>query len=190
MTEYSSSELQDWLMSKAVEAATGQTKKNADQSEIQYSAKSTLTSARARRLLVGNDQRGRDTALIGRLYFYKYNPLWKEKLTYYDKFPMCIPIERYHNGFLGINLHYLSVGSRDVLLNYLSKYNNQTSLNKNTRFMIGYGLLEADDRIMVLAKPAIKRYLFTQIRSRFIQIYPYEFDKATQLPVEDWVFNT
>lgn len=188
MAEYSSSELQAWLLDKAVEASTGEQKKNADQT--QHQPKRTLSSSTARKLLVGNDQRGRDTALIGRLYFFKYNPLWKEKLSMYDKFPMCIPIERYSNGFLGINLHYLPTGSREVLLGYLSRYYNQNLMNKNTRFMISYGLIEGDDRIMVLAKPAIKRYLFTQIRSRFIQIYPYEFDKATNLPVEDWVFNT
>ena len=189
--KYTSSELQRWLIDKAVEVSSPQTLKNR-QNQLaipKFYMKRTMTSNRARNLVLANEQRGRDTPFIGRLYFYKYNPLWREKLSYYDKFPMCVPIARYSDGFLGLNLHYLPMSQRELLLIGLSRYNNQALINKNTRFVVSYDTIRSDPRIYQLAEPCIHRYLFTQVRSKFIQIFPDEFDKAIQLPVEDWVFN-
>ena len=31
----------------------------------------------------------------------------KTELPYYDRFPLCIPIQRAKGGFHGMNLHYL-----------------------------------------------------------------------------------
>ena len=43
----------------------------------------------------------------------------KNKLPYYDRFPLTLPIEQYSDGFLGINLHYLSILMRIRLLDRL-----------------------------------------------------------------------
>ena len=43
----------------------------------------------------------------GGMFLFFYNPKLKDKLPYYDRFPLVIPLERYADGFLGINLHYL-----------------------------------------------------------------------------------
>ena len=82
---YTSSELQDWIFQKATEAKTANI---------------------ARKLILGNDQRTRDTPVIGRLYFFKYDPKWKHKLVQYDRFPMVFPFKRSSLGFLGLNIHY------------------------------------------------------------------------------------
>lgn len=165
---YTSAELQKWLVQKAVE---------------------TLDPRIARKILLATDQRGRSTAMLGKLYFYKYNPLYGYKMTKYDKFPMCIPIERYHNGFLGLNLHYLPATGREALLEMMLKYKNEQVYSNATTLKVNYNTILANSGMETLAKPCIHRYLWTQCRSRFIQIYPEEFDKAIQLPVEDWVFN-
>ena len=59
--------------------------------------------------LMRDKQRLRDKSFIGRMYFYFYDPKTKDTLPYYDKFPLVIPIERYPDGFLGLNLHYQSI---------------------------------------------------------------------------------
>ena len=51
-------------------------------------------------------------AFIGRMYFYHYDPKYKDVLPVYDKFPLVIPMEMYSDGFLGLNLHYLDPYSR------------------------------------------------------------------------------
>jgi hypothetical protein len=56
--------------------------------------------------LMRDRMRLRDKSFIGRMYFYYYDPKTKDTLPYYDKFPLVIPIERYSDGFLGLNLHF------------------------------------------------------------------------------------
>ena len=50
--KYTSKDLQKWLFDKALEAS----------------------APKARKLLLASDQRGREDALIGKLYFFKYDP--------------------------------------------------------------------------------------------------------------------
>jgi hypothetical protein len=165
--KYTSDELAQWLIEKAQNAS----------------------SAGARKLIAANDQRGRDTAMVGRLYFFKYDPKWKTKLVKYDKFPMVFPIERYGNGFLGLNLHYLGASERQVLVNRLLEYSNNKYMDERTMLRLSYDLIESTKKLSSLSRPCIHRYLFNNCRSQFIEIYPNEYDKAIQLPVEDWVFK-
>ena len=45
--------------------------------------------------------------LAGSMYMYFYDPKTKEKLPYYDRFPLVILVEDAEGGFYGLNLHYL-----------------------------------------------------------------------------------
>lgn len=165
---YTSAEMQKWLFEKAAQAKT---------------------PAAARKTVLSNEQRGRSGTLIGRMYFYKYDPKGKLTLSEYDKFPMCVPIEKYSDGFLGLNLHYLPEGARMNLVKLLLMQRNTAEVNDRTVMQVNYDLVRTVKKINKLAAPCVHRYLFTQVRSRFIEIYPSEYDIATQLPVEDWVFN-
>lgn len=165
---YTSAELNKWLIEKA---------------------EKTRNPDVARRILASNDQRGRATAMTGRMFFFRYSPKFGDKMTKYDRFPMCIPIERLGNGFLGLNLHYLDVGSRTRLIELLLRYKSEALISDKTRMMVDYDLIKADAKVFNLARPCVHRYLWSQCRSRFIEIYPSEYDKAVQLPVENWVFN-
>lgn len=165
--KYTSDQLSKWLIEKA----------------------QGVSSTRARKLLITNDQRGRDTTMVGRLYFFKYDPKWKTKLAKYDKFPMCFPIERYGDGFLGLNLHYLGSDERQALVERLLKYKNNDYTDERAKLNLSYDLIESTRRLSSLSRPCIHRYLFNHCKSQFIEIYPEEYDKAIQLPVEDWVFK-
>ena len=57
--------------------------------------------------------------MYGVLNLYAYQPKHEKILEYYDVFPLVIPIEKLKNGFVGINLHYLSVPMRYKLLTKL-----------------------------------------------------------------------
>jgi len=136
--------------------------------------------------LMRDKQRLRDKSFIGRMYFYFYDPKTKDSLPYYDKFPLVIPIERYPDGFLGLNLHYISPKQRVLLLDKLSILLTDHNYDEKTRLRISYDYLSRASK-MYQAKPCIKRYLFSHIQSRFLEITADEWDIAAMLPVESFV---
>lgn len=144
------------------------------------------TAAGYRRNIIGNKERASGSTMIGRMYFFYYDPKTKDKLPVYDRFPLVLPIERYSDGFLGLNLHYLDRGSRAALLNQLQKYANNRKMDETTRLRLSYDLL-ASTKSINLAKPSIKRYLYSHVRSQFIEVTADEWDKAIELPVEMFV---
>ena len=114
----------------------------------------------------------RDGKITGRVNFgalnmFIYDPKLKNKLPYYDTFPLVLPIERYGDGFLGINFHYLPYALRARLLSRLDPNANYSAL-KNVR----------------LVKPTLKRYLNTNVRSRFRKLEEEDFMTAIMLPVQ------
>ena len=135
--------------------------------------------------LMRDKQRLRERSFIGRMYFYFYDPKTKDSLPYYDKFPLVIPIERYPDGFLGLNLHYISPKQRILLLDKLSTLLTDDNYDEKTRLRISYDYLSRASR-MYQAKPCIKRYLFSHIQSRFLEITADEWDIAVMLPVESF----
>jgi hypothetical protein len=136
--------------------------------------------------LMRDKQRLRERSFIGRMYFYFYDPKTKDSLPYYDKFPLVIPIERYPDGFLGLNLHYISPKQRILLLDKLSVLLTDRNYDEKTRLRISYDYLARASK-MYQAKPCIKRYLFSHIQSRFLEITADEWDIAVMLPVESFV---
>ena len=139
--------------------------------------------------LMTDRQRLKTTSMIGKMYFYFYDPKTKDSMPYYDRFPLVIPIERYNDGFLGLNLHYIHPKHRMVLLDKLSDTTNNDTYDEKTKFKINFRYLSAASRIFE-ATPCIKRYLFTQIESRFLEITADEWDIAAMLPLESFVGAT
>lgn len=147
------------------------------------------SSTGIRKNIINNVQRSSDVASIGKLYFFWYDPKHKDKLPTYDRFPLVFPIEPYEDGFLGLNLHYLSFDERSAILGGLMKFAEDKTLSTNTKLSLSYGLLSSTRGLNSLMRPCIKRYLFSQVRSRFIEITTDEWDKAAQLGVEVFVTN-
>jgi hypothetical protein len=136
--------------------------------------------------LMTDRQRLKNKSMIGRMYFYFYDPKTKDSMPYYDRFPLVIPIERYNDGFLGLNLHYIHPKNRMILLDKLSDTISNDTYDENTKLKINYRYLAAASKVFE-ATPCIKRYLFTQIESRFLEITADEWDIAALLPVESFV---
>ena len=139
--------------------------------------------------LMRDRERFRNKSIIGRMYFYYYDPKTKDSLPYYDRFPLVIPIERYPDGFLGLNLHYIHPKRRIILLDKLSTILNNDNYDETTRFKISYDFLKRASRIYE-ATPCIKRYLSSQVQSRFLEINAEEWDIAAMLPVESFAKAT
>ena len=139
--------------------------------------------------LMRDRERLKGTSMIGKMYFYFYDPKTKDSMPYYDRFPLVIPIEKYNDGFLGLNLHYIHPKHRMILLDKLSDTMSNDTYDEKTKLKINYRYLAAASKIFE-ANPCIKRYLFTQIESRFLEITADEWDIAAMLPVESFVGAT
>jgi hypothetical protein len=165
MAKYKPKEIKDWFIGKA------------------------RTAAGYRKKIIGNSMRSRSDPAIGKMFFFYYDPKHKETLPMYDKFPMVFPIQEYNDGFLGLNLHYLSVDERRAIIGKLSEFANNKRFDATTRLRLSYDLLQSSKRLSTLARPCIKRYLFSHVRSMFIEITADEWDKVIELPVEMFVYN-
>jgi hypothetical protein len=147
------------------------------------------SAAGYRRNIVNNPDRARDVTVIGKMYFFAYDPKTKATLPMYDKFPLVFPIEKYPDGFLGINLHYLSPPERRALLTRLMGYRTNQRMDDKTRLRLSYDLLMSIKKVKGPASRCIKRYLFSHTRSRFIEITSDEWYNAIDLPVEQFVYK-
>jgi hypothetical protein len=119
---------------------------------------------------------------MGKLYFFMYDPKLKEELPYYDLFPCVFPIERYNDGFLGLNFHYLPPALRAKLLDVLRE-TETGKLPDQRKLQISYQTLKGMTKLF---KPCVKRYLSGHLRSKFLNV-PYEsWGSALFLPVHDF----
>lgn len=123
---------------------------------------------------------------IGKMYLFIYDPKTKDKLPYYDRYPLVFPIEYYNDGFLGINLHYLPPVLRAKLMNALYVTVNNKKKDESSRLLITYKILNNTVRFR-LFRPCIKRYLFKNVKSPFINIEPNEWDIAVMLPTQRFI---
>jgi hypothetical protein len=133
--------------------------------------------------LMNDRNKTRDKTITGKMYFFMYDPKLKDSLPYYDRFPLVIPIERYQDGFLGLNLHYIHPKQRIILLDKLSETLNNQKYDDTTKFRITYSYLSNAARIYE-STPCLKKYLFPHIKSKFLEITSDEWDIAALLPVE------
>jgi len=118
----------------------------------------------------------------GNLNMFFYDPKFKKTLPYYDRFPLVLPIERYSDGFLGINLHYLPIPLRIRLLDTLMEYSTDTNFDSRTKLKV-LGRYKNLKNVALL-KPTIKRYLRGHVKSSFRKVEADEFTIATLLPVQ------
>ena len=108
------------------------------------------------------------TPAFGSLNMFVYSPKLRNKLPYYDTFPLVLPLRRYNNGFLGLNFHYLPYALRARLLDAAGGDNLSVSAIENNR----------------LTRPCLKRYLYGFTKSAFRKIPDEDNLTAIMLPVQ------
>ena len=124
--------------------------------------------------------------MIGNMYMYMYDPKTKQDLPYYDRFPLVIMIEKYKDGFLGLNLHYLRPDIRAKFLDELMRL-APGKVKSNSRLLKAkYALLQSTRKYKEF-RPCIKRYLGSQIRSKVVRVPMTEWEIAIFLPTDQFV---
>ena len=126
-----------------------------------------------------------NTPQLGGFHFFVYDAKLKDKLPYWDAFPMmlCIDIDVKNNSFLGLNFHYIPPKLRVRLMAELLELRNNSRYTKRTRLIATYQRLKSISNFPII-KNMVKRYLLNHVRSRFILVSPEVWGLAVNLPVE------
>ena len=145
----------------------------------------TLTRANRNRLLRDSEAVKSTGFISGSMFMFIYDPKGKKTLPYYDKFPLSIMLGPSKGGFTGINLHYLRPRTRALFLEKLLEYTNNNFFDETTKFNVTYQLLKSVARLKEF-KPRLKKYLYTQVRSNFMEVPAEYWETAIFLPTEQF----
>jgi hypothetical protein len=136
--------------------------------------------------MLKDSSRSRSNYIPGSMYLFVYDPKWKKKLPYYDKFPLVFFIGPSVDGtWMGINFHYLNYRQRLLLFNELATLANNKLTNPKTKLILAYKMLKSLARFRAF-KPCFHKYLPNHIMSRVIKIDAPDWETALFLPVENF----
>lgn len=123
---------------------------------------------------------------MGGLYHFFYDPTTKERLPYWDTFPLVIPLHTVEDGFIGLNMHYLPVRYRAAFMDKLMEFALTDSRDNPQRLRVTYDILKVSSNLREM-KACIKRYKEVGIKSKILSIQPHEWETALFLPTA--IFN-
>tara|TARA_Y100000389_G_C17442032_1_gene509205 strand:+ start:492 stop:1067 length:576 start_codon:yes stop_codon:yes gene_type:complete len=121
----------------------------------------------------------------GNMYMYVYDPKFKDTLPYYDQFPLCLPFDDMTGGFVGLNLHYLPPLLRAKLLGELLNYTDK-ELSDKSKIEVSWSTLKSFSKFPGV-QPTVKKYLYSQVNSRFLKIHPEHWKASIFLPTQNFV---
>ncbi len=136
-----------------------------------------------RAMLKQDTERLTSTIQPGNMYMYMYDPKFKDTLPFYDRFPLVFPFRVESDRFWGMNLHYLPPSYRAILMDSLYDLANNTRYDETTKLRLSFQTLNKAAKFRYF-EPCVKQYLFSQLNSKFMYVYPSEWDIALFLPTE------
>lgn len=126
---------------------------------------------------------GMDVLAVGRMLMYAYDPKTKEKLPYYDTFPLIFLVDFTSDGWYGLNLHYLPPLYRTAIIDNLEPYYRDDSLSDSSKAKMSHEILKKTVGVTAI-EHCFKRYLVSHVRSSFMFIDQKDWRKAVMLPTE------
>ena len=127
-----------------------------------------------------------NASYIGKMLFFAYDPKTKDKLPYWDQFPLVFPLKMQKGGMLGINMHYLPPYERARLMTALYSRINTQKLDERSKLYLSYKILNESTKFRAF-RPCIKRYLTGHFRSRLMVISGTEWNKVLLLPISNFM---
>jgi len=128
---------------------------------------------------------GRNKAVIGKMAMFFYDAKHRDKLPYWDSFPLVIIAGPAPKGFYGLNLHYLPIPLRAKFLDSLMDYTSDETYDENTRLNITYNMLKKTAKLKYF-QPCFKHYLTRQVEDNLAFVASPEWEIATFLPMAQW----
>lgn len=119
----------------------------------------------------------------GWLHMFFYSPKGKDKLPYWDRFPLVIPFRATSTHFWGLNIHYLPMKHRMLLMNKLLQFTSDKTMSERTKLMVSWRLLSNISKFPEVA-PCVKQYIIGNVKSKYLRIKAEDWMIAASLPVE------
>lgn len=124
---------------------------------------------------------------VGQMYMFRYDPKTKDKLPFYDKFPIIFMVgPAQPKGFHGLNLHYLHPQQRAIFFLKLLELSNNSRRSERERLALSYDLLKGASSLREF-RPCFKHYLPNHVISRLVFVHPKVWDIACMIPSEQFV---
>jgi hypothetical protein len=122
----------------------------------------------------------------GKMFFFEYDPKWKEELPVYDRYPLVFPFSSYvaKDGMqivLGLNMHYLPPALRMVAFKALLKLRTEKRYRKNTKLELEWSALKTMAESKYFAH-AVHAYRMDHVKSVFVEIPAPGWELALFLP--------
>jgi hypothetical protein len=119
----------------------------------------------------------------GTMMMFNYDPKTKKDLPYYDTFPLIFVVGPAEKGFYGLNMHYLPLRQRAMLMDSLYNLASNNRYDDSTKLVMSYQMLKKAATYK-LFKPCFKHYLNRNVKSRKLLIDSVEWDIALFLPLQ------
>lgn len=126
--------------------------------------------------------KGTSQVMTGKMYTFIYDPVTKDSLPFWDKYPLIFVLERRRGNIIGINLHYIPPKIRLRIFELMITRASTKVLGPNTKMT---GLLNLVKTIPN-HKYMIKQYCPEGMRSKLLEIPGNEWGKAIALPLGSW----
>jgi len=122
---------------------------------------------------------------IGKMYMMIYKAKGDGVLPFWDRQPVVIAIEKYKDGFLGMNFHYIPPLLRFKLLAALMSYATNPKIPSQTKLRLSYSLLKNASKAKFF-KPTVHRYLYSQMKTPLVLIPFDQWKFIIALPLQKW----
>lgn len=170
----------DTVLAKGVRA--GQVPARTQDARRWYRNAATNVNTTPSSLIKSSDNYTR-AAEPGSMILFQYDPKLKNQLPYYDTFPVIFVVDAAPGGFYGLNIHYLPLQQRAMLMDALYSLSTDQRYDSGTKLKLAYDVLKRSSKFK-LFKPCFKQYLNKHVKSRRVLIEPVEWDIALFLPLQ------
>ena len=151
----------DDIITKGMRAGQVPARTRAAREWYRDQTKDKIKRVNERKMLASEGRKKVSMVEPGSMYFFAYDAKHKDKLPYWDRFPLVFPFRIVENGFYGINFHYLPPRLRARLMDGLYEHTNNERYDERTKINLNYKLLNSVSKLRYF-KPCVKMYLNNQ----------------------------
>ena len=128
-----------------------------------------------------------DGLTLGKMHFFIYDPLHKDKLELWDTAPLVIPFSVYRTkdgseNVKALNFHYLSPVLRMAAFRALLRFKSRDRFVKSTKLDISWKVISTLAQSKYF-EHAVKEYRMDQVRSKFVEIPSQSWELCLFLPL-------
>jgi len=171
----------DTVLTKGMQA--GQVPARSSEARRWYRNAAQQVNVSPSRLMKENRSKFTTGTEPGSMMLFNYDPKLKRDLPYYDTFPLIFVVGPAKDGFHGLNMHYLPLKQRAMLMDALYELTTNNRYDDSTKLKLSYQLLKKAATYKYF-KPCFKHYLHRHVKSRKMLIDSVEWDIALFLPIQ------